>query len=238
MISGVPSNCSTILFKTWWRNPGISKHKTMPVCLIWEAAFSSLLPPAWAVVCIPVPLPKLASSDFPTLLLLWGKRRHLQDKAIRGWERHKMSCKALLPHLSFHCHSALSISQILSLQSCFLSSRIQVISVYHGDVCHMLCKWQNMSEQLEEEPKLELDCSGDHKQKLVYDVVFGIWITEIKCLRKISSLDYSDLLGCMTWSKLDGPLSYLYIGLIFLTDTKYTLLGRGTCRPNKFTSLY
>lgn len=70
--------------------------------------------------------------------------------------------------------------------------------MYHGDICHVLCKWQNMSEQLEEEPKLELDCSGDHKQKLVTDVVFGIQITEIKCLRKISSLDYSDLLGCIT----------------------------------------
>lgn len=51
----------------------------------------------------------------------------------------------------------------------FLSSRRKVISMYplgkfradDGEICHVLCKWQNMSEQLQEEPKLEPDCSGD-----------------------------------------------------------------------------
>lgn len=42
----------------------------MPVFLSWEPAFGSRLPPAWAMVCVPVPLPELAASDFLPLPLL------------------------------------------------------------------------------------------------------------------------------------------------------------------------
>lgn len=68
----------------------------------------------------------------------------------------------------------------------------------------MLCKWQNMSEQLQEEPKLDPNCSGEHKQKVVAEVVF-----EIKSLRHVSGLDHSYFLGCKTRSKLDRQLTII-----------------------------